>query len=83
MSGGHPAAIRAVEPRKQKHDRRDADLLLALLVEERFPVIWLPTKRSVRYSSLIAGTDTLATAGVVRDHALIGQVELRRVPARV
>jgi transposase len=41
---GHPATIRAAEPRKQKHDRRDADLLLSLLVEERFPAIWLPTK---------------------------------------
>jgi hypothetical protein len=41
---GHPAEIRAAEPRKQKHDRRDADLLLSLLVEERFPAIWLPTK---------------------------------------
>jgi Transposase len=41
---GHPAEIRAAEPRKQKHDRRDADLLLSLLVEERFPSIWLPTK---------------------------------------
>src|SRR5262245_24314752 len=25
---GHPAQIRAAEPRKQKHDRRDADLIL-------------------------------------------------------
>jgi hypothetical protein len=25
---GHPAEIRATEPRKQKHDRRDADLIL-------------------------------------------------------
>ena len=41
---GHPAEIRAAEPRKQKHSRRDADLLLSLLVEERFPAIWLPTK---------------------------------------
>ena len=41
---GHPAEIRAAEPRKQKHDRRDADLLLSLLVEERFPTIWLPTQ---------------------------------------
>ena len=39
---GHPAKIRAAEP--QKHDRRDADLLLSLLAEERFPTIWLPTK---------------------------------------
>src|SRR6202165_2674142 len=41
---GHPATIRAAEPRKQKHDRRDADLLLSLLIAERFPAIWLPTK---------------------------------------
>src|SRR4029077_13611299 len=40
---GHPAEIRAAEPRKQKHDWRDADLLLSLLSEERFPAIWLPT----------------------------------------
>ena len=41
---GHPAEIRAAEPRKQKHDRRDADLLLTLLTEDRFPAIWLPRK---------------------------------------
>jgi transposase len=27
---GHPAAIRTAEPRRQKHDRRDAQLLLRL-----------------------------------------------------
>src|SRR2546427_9471930 len=41
---GHPAKIRAAEPRKQKHDRRDADLLLKLLMENRFPSIWMPSK---------------------------------------
>ena len=41
---GHPATIRAAEPRKQKHDRRDADLILKLLVENRFPSIWPPPK---------------------------------------
>jgi transposase len=41
---GHPATIRAAEPRKQKHDRRDADLILKLLAEKRFPAIWLPSK---------------------------------------
>jgi transposase len=30
---GHPAKVRAAGPRKQKHDRRDARLLLTLLVE--------------------------------------------------
>jgi len=40
---GHPAAIRKAETRRQKHDRRDADLLLRLLVEGRFPTIWMPS----------------------------------------
>jgi transposase len=40
---GHPAMIRAQEPRKQKNDRRDALLLLRLLVDKRFPAIWTPT----------------------------------------
>lgn len=40
---GHPAKIRAAEPRKQKHDRRDAELIGKLLVENRFPSIWLPS----------------------------------------
>src|SRR5580700_9941411 len=39
---GHPAEIRAAEPRKQKHDRRDAALILKLLTGNRFPAIWLP-----------------------------------------
>jgi len=29
---GHPAKIRAAEPRKQKHDRRDAEVILDLLL---------------------------------------------------
>lgn len=41
---GHPAKIRAAEPRKQKNDRRDARLLLTLLAENRFPVIWMPSR---------------------------------------
>lgn len=40
---GHPAKIRAAEPRKQKNDRRDARLLLTLLVQNRFPAIWMPS----------------------------------------
>ncbi len=41
---GNPAVIRAAEPRKQKHDRRDAGLIMKLLLEDRFPAIWLPSK---------------------------------------
>ena len=40
---GHPSEIRKAEARKQKHDRRDAALLLKLLVENRFPSIWMPS----------------------------------------
>ena len=40
---GHPAKIRAKETRKQKHDRRDARLLMDLLMEDRFPEIWMPS----------------------------------------
>jgi transposase len=41
---GHPAKIRAAETRKQKHDRRDARLILELLtMEDRFPTIWMPS----------------------------------------
>src|ERR1700680_4611049 len=40
---GDAAKIRASCERKQKTDRRDAELLLRLLAEDRFPRIWLPT----------------------------------------
>ena len=47
---GDAAKIRASTERKQKTDRRDAELLLQLLLEERFPRIWVPTpaERDVR-----------------------------------
>jgi len=40
---GDAAKIRASDVRQQKHDRRDAALLLQLLVEKRFPRIWTPS----------------------------------------
>lgn len=40
---GHPSEIRKAETRKQKHDRRDAALLLKLQIENRFPSIWMPS----------------------------------------
>jgi transposase len=40
---GDAAQIRASEVRQQKHDRRDAALLLKLLLEGRFPRIWIPS----------------------------------------
>jgi transposase len=40
---GDAGKIRAMEVRKQKTDRRDAQLLLQLLLEDRFPRVWVPT----------------------------------------
>jgi transposase len=47
---GDAARIRATEVRKQKTDRRDAAQLLQLLMEKRFPRIWVPSleERDVR-----------------------------------
>jgi transposase len=40
---GDAAAIARQEGRKQKHDRRAAALILQLMVENRFPQIWVPS----------------------------------------
>lgn len=40
---GDAGAIARQEGRKQKHDRRAAALILKLMVENRFPKIWVPT----------------------------------------
>lgn len=47
---GDAAAIRASYVRKQKTDRRDANHILRLLMEGRFPRLWTPTaeQREVR-----------------------------------
>jgi len=47
---GEAGKIRAQDPRQQKHDRRDAELILKLLVRGDFPKIWLPPseERDVR-----------------------------------
>lgn len=39
---GDSATIRSKRTRKQKNDRQDAELLLQLLIEKRFPRIWIP-----------------------------------------
>jgi transposase len=50
---GDATKIRAAEPRKQKHDRRDAELILKLLVEKRFPRIWMPSKELLDLRALL------------------------------
>ena len=40
---GNAAEIRTKRVRKQKTDRQDAQLILRLLLEDRFPRIWVPS----------------------------------------
>ena len=40
---GDPAEIKAKRVKKQKTDRKDAQLLLKLMMEDRFPRIWVPS----------------------------------------
>ncbi len=41
---GDAAKIRASDARQQKHDKRDARLLVQLLAEHRFPRVWVPSR---------------------------------------
>jgi transposase len=50
---GDATKIRAAEPRKQKHDRRDAELILKLLVEKCFPTIWMPSQELLDLRALL------------------------------
>jgi transposase len=40
---GDAAEIRTKRVRKQKTDRQDAELILRLLLEDRFPQVWMPS----------------------------------------
>src|SRR5437667_8234295 len=43
---GDAAEIRTKRVRKQKTDRQDGELLLRLLIEDRFPRIWVPDEEN-------------------------------------
>jgi transposase len=55
---GHPAKIRATETGKQKHDRRDAEVILdLLLMKDRFPDIWIPSSEQRDLRTLLRDRD--------------------------
>jgi transposase len=56
---GDAAQIRASAPRKQKNDKRDARLLMQLLVENRFPRIWVPSLQERDLRQLLKHRHTL------------------------
>src|ERR1700747_1678028 len=58
---GHPSKVRASEPRKQKHDRRDAALLLKLQVGNRFPSILDAFDRAARFARVADAPPSMGT----------------------
>jgi transposase len=56
---GDAAKIRACDPRQQKYDKRDARLLLRLLMENRFPRIWVPSSAEKDLRQLLIHRDKL------------------------
>ena len=69
---GNPAVIRAAEPRKQKHDRRDAGLIMKLLLEDRFPAIWLPSKELQESAGFVAAPSSVGTNADARTECAAG-----------
>jgi transposase len=53
---GDVAEIRTKRVREQKTDRQDAQLILRLLLEDRFPQIWVPGRIGI--CGNYCGTDT-------------------------
>jgi len=56
---GDATAIRSSAPRKQKNDKRDAQHLLTLLLEDRFPAIWVPSMAERDLRQLLKHRHTL------------------------
>jgi transposase len=56
---GDASAIAAGNPRKQKTDKRDAQHILKLLLEKRFPSIWVPSAPELDLRQLLKHRHTL------------------------
>src|SRR5271155_1667011 len=50
---GDAQEIRARDPRRQKHDKRDARLILKLLLDQQFPLVWQPPAENERLRELL------------------------------
>lgn len=56
---GNAAAIHAANPRQQRCDRRDAGHILQMLLEKRFPTIWVPSMAERDLRQLLKHRHTL------------------------
>ena len=62
---GDPVKVRAAAARKAKTDKQDAELLLRLLLENRFPRIWIPTPEQRDARQLVLHRHRLVRLGPV------------------
>jgi hypothetical protein len=76
-SSGRDSSGRATK--KQKHDRRDADLLLSLLVEERFPAI-CTYERTARPADFIAAPTPVGMPAGQNTKCAAGHCLVARLP---
>jgi transposase len=60
---GDAAEIARQDGRKQKNDRRSANLILKLMVEDRFPRIWVPTAAERDLRQLLVREDSASGPG--------------------
>ena len=58
---GDASAIHAANPRQQRCDRRDAGHILKMLLEKRFPTIWVPSMVERDLRQLLKHRHTLVT----------------------
>jgi transposase len=82
---GGGGKIRAKETRKQKHDRRDAALILELLGKGDFPKIWLPLREGLgrRREDLVQLVRQLSTWIKELDHRIAQEVAHREEAQRL
>jgi transposase len=77
---GDAGRIRAVEVRKQKTDRRDAELLLRLMLENRFPRLWVPNQ--LQHLALNQGVQQKHKLWTRAGRKLLGELPLEGWTAR-
>jgi transposase len=75
---GDPAEIKAKRVKKQKTDRKDAELLLKLMREDRFPRIWIPTPENRDLRQLLWHRHRLVTNAYADCESAVGVGHERR-----
>ena len=79
---GDPAEIRTKRVRKQKTDRQDAQLILQLMLENRFPGIWVPGRSQSRSAATAVASASTGADAHAGDESAACRAAERRVAAQ-